>query len=90
MGWTAFFKAVRRGEFKIGPLSWATLICALLLAVSPVDFMPEALLGPLGLADDAGYLVVAFTTLMREKSRFDAEIAHRAAAEADIIDVPQH
>lgn len=92
MGWAAFFKAVRRGEYKLNPLSWATLVGALILAVSPVDIIPEALLGPLGLADDAGYLAVAFATLMSEKNRFAAQLGKKPSrqADADIIDVEQY
>lgn len=38
------------------------IIIGILYVVSPVDFIPEAVLGPLGLLDDGGAVVALLTT----------------------------
>lgn len=38
------------------------IITGILYVVSPVDFIPEAVLGPLGLLDDGGAVVALLTT----------------------------
>lgn len=44
-------------------------------AASPIDLLPEAVLGPLGLGDDAVAIVIAGVTLFKAVQRFRA---HRA------------
>ncbi len=56
------------GKAGFRPPRWlaiAALVLALIYGGSPVDALPEALLGPLGLADDAGVLGVALWLLCR-------------------------
>ena len=45
-------------RFKIPPLGVAAMFGALLYLALPVDVLPEAVLGPLGLVDDTGVLAV--------------------------------
>lgn len=65
------FGARLRGAYR--ELSWgrlALILGAIVYTVSPVDFVPELLLGPLGLLDDT--LVVAWIAgaLLDETERF--------------------
>jgi uncharacterized membrane protein YkvA (DUF1232 family) len=48
-------------EPKTGVSRWLTIIGCFLYIVSPIDLMPEAVLGPFGLGDDA----LAFVALLR-------------------------
>jgi uncharacterized membrane protein YkvA (DUF1232 family) len=45
-------------RFKIPPRGVAAMFGALLYLALPVDVLPEAVLGPLGLVDDTGVLAV--------------------------------
>lgn len=42
-------------------VGWAMAIFCAVYCISPVDVMPEALLGPFGLVDDLGALIVGFS-----------------------------
>ncbi len=46
-------------RFDVPPRGLAAMVGALVYLVSPVDVVPEVLLGPLGLADDAGVVTLA-------------------------------
>ena len=46
-------------RYRIPPRGVAALVGALVYLASPVDVLPEVLLGPLGLVDDAGILTAA-------------------------------
>ncbi len=46
------------------------LVLAPLYLFSPVDFLPEILLGPLGLTDDAAAVIAFITTIARIRNRF--------------------
>ena len=48
-------------EPKTGVNRWLTIIGCFIYIISPIDLMPEAVLGPFGLGDDA----LAFVALMR-------------------------
>ena len=45
-------------RFKIPPRGLVAMVGALVYLVLPVDVVPEVLLGPLGLVDDAGIVAV--------------------------------
>lgn len=47
----------------------ALMIVALLYVLSPVDFIPELLTGPLGLTDDMAALAVIAAVIMRSFGR---------------------
>jgi len=40
-------------------VGWAVVVFCIFYGLSPVDLIPEALLGPLGLVDDIGAVAVA-------------------------------
>lgn len=64
-------KAVRSGEYTGISLGKVGLLAAgAAYVVSPVDLMPEAVLGVLGLADDAMVLGWVATTLVEETEKF--------------------
>lgn len=87
MGWGQFLKAVFKRQHKLAPLTWITGLAAAIYAVSPIDFIPEIIFGPLGLTEDVGFLGIALALVVREKGRWESQIAAQRAADADIIDV---
>jgi uncharacterized membrane protein YkvA (DUF1232 family) len=46
-------------RYRIPPRGLVAMIGALVYLVSPVDVLPEVMLGPLGLLDDAGAVTAA-------------------------------
>lgn len=46
-------------RYRIPPSGLIAMIGALVYLVSPIDVLPEAMLGPLGLLDDAGAVTAA-------------------------------
>ena len=62
----AMLGAVASGRWR-GASRWqlAGYLAALLYVVSPVDVVPELLLGPFGLADDVAVAALAVTGLVR-------------------------
>ena len=71
MGWWTFTKAVFRGEHKLAPTTWIAAVATVIYTISPLDFIPELFLGPLGLVDDLGVWAVFLSLAAREKSRFE-------------------
>ena len=62
----AMVGAVLSGRWQgVGKLQLAGYAAALLYVVSPLDFVPELLLGPFGLADDVAVAALAVTGLVR-------------------------
>lgn len=58
--------AVLSGRWRgTSRLQLAGYLAALVYVVSPVDVVPELLLGPLGLADDVAVAALAITGLVR-------------------------
>lgn len=47
----------------------ALIIAGLLYVISPVDFIPELIAGPLGIGDDAAILALIAATIMRAAQR---------------------
>lgn len=46
-------------RYRIPPRGLVAMIASLVYLASPIDVLPEALLGPLGLLDDAGAITAA-------------------------------
>ncbi len=46
-------------RYRVPPRGVAAMVGALVYLVSPLDVVPEIVLGPLGLVDDAGVVTVA-------------------------------
>lgn len=67
-----FLKAIKRGEHRVAPTTWAAGIAAAVYTVVPIDLIPELVLGPLGLADDAGIWTIFAVLSTREYTRWRA------------------
>ncbi|MGR2751907.1 YkvA family protein [Agromyces arachidis] len=65
-----FLKAVKNGEHRVAPMTWAAAIAAVVYTISPVDLIPELVLGPLGFADDLGMWGILAALLVREQRRW--------------------
>lgn len=52
-------------KYRIPPRGLVAIGAALIYLVSPIDVLPEALLGPIGLVDDAGILAVAVAFVLK-------------------------
>ncbi|WP_084104651.1 YkvA family protein [Demequina sp. NBRC 110056] len=81
--WWKFFQAVRRGEYKLAPMTWLTAIAAVIYTAIPVDLIPEMFLGPLGFIDDLGVWGVFVMLATREKNQWEASLQHAT----DYVDV---
>ncbi|WP_394553863.1 DUF1232 domain-containing protein [Agromyces sp. MMS24-JH15] len=75
----SFFRAVRRGEHRVAPTTWIAAIAAVVYTVSPVDLIPELVLGPLGIADDLGVWGILALLVAREQRRWLAGLATQRA-----------
>ncbi|AWB88713.1 DUF1232 domain-containing protein [Salinibacterium hongtaonis] len=69
-----FLNAVRRGEHRVSPTTWIAAIAAAVYAISPIDLIPELLLGPLGFADDIGVLGILAVLVARERRRWQEQL----------------
>ena len=49
-----------KGDFKLKKRNVLIAVAGLVYVISPLDFIPEAFLGPLGLVDDAAILVFVY------------------------------
>ncbi len=76
--WWSFFRAVRSGEHRVAPVTWIAAIGAVIYTIIPLDLIPELLLGPLGLVDDAGLWGVLLVLVTREKQRWEAHLRESA------------
>lgn len=80
--------SVLRSALRPGPAPGRVGVLAacagLLYVLSPLDFLPEALLGPFGLGDDLAIAVAAMAFLVRAADR------HLDAAPAEIIQGQAH
>jgi uncharacterized membrane protein YkvA (DUF1232 family) len=78
------FRSMFKGDFK-GILAGRTILLLLgvLYIISPFDFLPEIVLGPLGLADDAGVFALCVALFMQITGTYMA--AHEPLNEPIII-----
>ncbi|MGC4175888.1 YkvA family protein [Demequina sp.] len=74
MSWWNFTKAVFHGEHKLAPMTWVAAVATVVYTISPLDFIPELFLGPLGLADDLGLWAVLIALAAKEKSRYEVSV----------------
>ena len=72
--WWSFLSAVRRGEHRVAPTTWAAAIGAVVYTFAPVDLIPELVLGPLGFADDLGVWSILALLVVREHHRWQARL----------------
>ncbi|MDN4476430.1 DUF1232 domain-containing protein [Demequina sp. SYSU T00192] len=76
--WMSFLKAVRNGEHRLAPMTWIAGAGAVLYTLWPLDLIPELVLGPLGLVDDAGLWGILIVLVTREKQRYEAGLRAEA------------
>ena len=62
--------AALKGDFKFKKRNVLMALGGLIYVLSPLDFLPMALLGPFGLADDAAILVLVYKRITSELERF--------------------
>ena len=68
----------------LSPWKLALAVVGYVYAVTPIDILPEAILGPFGLGDDAGIVVLSTTMLLSASGRYlDDRRAHAYSAAAD-------
>ncbi|WP_062523248.1 DUF1232 domain-containing protein [Demequina silvatica] len=72
--WWTFLKAVKSGRHRLAPMTWVAAAGAVLYTLWPLDVIPELVLGPLGLLDDAGLWGILMVLLTREKQRFEVSL----------------
>lgn len=72
--WWRFFTAVRTGQYKVAPMTWLAFAGTLAYTLWPLDFIPDFILGPVGLVDDLGVWAVFLTLATREKQKWQAQM----------------
>ncbi len=72
-------KAAFNGEFKLKKRNVLIIIGGLIYVLSPLDFLPAALLGPIGLADDAAILMLVYKRITGELERYRSESKYQDA-----------
>lgn len=72
MGWWSFTKAVLRGEHRMAPMTWVSLVVAVVYTVSPIDFIPDWVFPIVGLGDDLGVWAIFMVIATRERHRYAA------------------
>lgn len=70
---------------RLTRLEIATILLGLLYIVSPVDFVPEIVAGPLGLADDTAALALIAATVTRAMRRPHVVTVPSPTAEDDRV-----
>ncbi len=70
-----FVKAIKDGEHRLAPTTWAAAIAAVVYTFAPIDLIPELVLGPLGFADDIGLWSIFAVLFVREQRRWQAGLA---------------
>lgn len=76
--WGKFAKAVVSGQFQLSGWSIVAAIGTVLYTISPVDIVPELLVGPLGFLDDLGLWGVLLAILRWELGRFEKGVAAKS------------
>ncbi|WP_062293106.1 DUF1232 domain-containing protein [Demequina phytophila] len=76
--WWTFLKAVKSGQHRLAPMTWVAAAGAVVYTLWPIDAIPELVLGPLGLLDDAGLWGILLVLLTREKQRFEVGLRDEA------------
>ena len=75
--WWSFLKAIKNGEHRLARTTWIVAIASLIYTISPIDLIPELVLGPLGYVDDLGLVSIAVSLFIREQRRWQSGIRSR-------------
>jgi uncharacterized membrane protein YkvA (DUF1232 family) len=76
--WGTFAKAVLTGKHALSGWSIFAVIATVLYTVSPIDAIPELLVGPIGFIDDLGLWGVLVAILRWELGRFEKGVGAKA------------
>lgn len=71
--WWRFFTAVRTGQYKVAPMTWLALAGTIAYSLWPLDFLPDFVLGPIGMIDDLGAWAVMALIVTREKQKWESQ-----------------
>ncbi|PCJ66009.1 MAG: hypothetical protein COA58_08000 [Bacteroidetes bacterium] len=63
-------KAAFTGNFKFKKRNIIIVIAGIIYVLNPLDLLPAALLGPIGLVDDAAILIFLYKRITSELERF--------------------
>ena len=72
--WLRFLKAIASREHRVAPTTWLAALAAVVYTLTPLDLIPELVLGPLGLTDDMGVWAILAVLLVREHRRWQADL----------------
>lgn len=75
--WFRFLKAIKDREHRVAPMTWVVAIAAVVYTFSPIDLIPELILGPLGFADDLGVWAIFGVLFVREQRRWEAGLGSK-------------
>jgi len=76
--WGKFAKAVLTGKHRLSPWSYIIAIGTVIYTISPIDAVPELIVGPLGFIDDLGLWGVLVAVMRWELRRFETAAAKRS------------
>ncbi len=76
--WGKFAKAVLTGKHRLSPWSWIATVVTIVYTLSPLDAIPELLVGPVGLIDDLGLWGVLAAIFRWEFGRFEKGVGAKA------------
>ena len=69
MSWK-FLKALRERQHRLAPTTWVAAAAAVVYHFSPIDLIPELVLGPLGFVDDVSVWGIFAILFVREQRRW--------------------
>ena len=75
--WWSFLRAIKNGEHRLARTTWIVAIASLVYTISPIDLIPELILGPLGYVDDLGLVSIVVGLFVREQRRWQSGIGSR-------------
>ena len=75
--WWSFLRAIKNGEHRLARTTWIVAIASLIYTISPIDLIPELILGPLGYVDNLGLVSIAVGLFVREQRRWQSGIGSR-------------
>jgi uncharacterized membrane protein YkvA (DUF1232 family) len=74
-------QAALKGTYRIRKRTILLVLTSIGYIISPIDFMPGFLLGPLGLLDDAAILLFAYKRILSELAIF------RSSSKTDKVEI---
>jgi uncharacterized membrane protein YkvA (DUF1232 family) len=72
-------KAAIKGTYRIRKRTLVFVLTGLVYIISPIDFLPALILGPIGLVDDAAILLFVYKRITSELDRYRKEAKYEEA-----------